>query len=367
MEAEFMETNYSNLRSPATTPVLTGDSMLLNEEYNQAGFAYNTAVIRKLLSASFNDEELTTFCFDHFLPVYQNFADGLKLSIKIQLLLDHCLRYQQFENLLTLIRSINPAQYALFSDKITVIVSQADATMSIKSNNPHESITDFSRVEIVVDVNLARTTPEQNKAIEGAIVGVLSYTLGIDPKCVHIIMSRRGSLILDLLLPQIAARQLLARFNAEQDVLKDIGIVKVSLQKDLLRCDNCGTMLGLPSEDSSGVSCPACHLFHDLSSPQDLPFSTSEASPLEIMSTDDLEARLRALMSNARASGLGAEVIVQALRDELEFAAEMGHAGRRFSVQLIDLGPQEGEILNRPVRDRSSLRQSQHLKKNETG
>jgi hypothetical protein len=68
-------------------------------------------------------------------------------------------------------------------------------------------------------------------------------------------------------------------------------------------------------------------------------------------------------MTSARASGLDTEAIVHALRDELEFAAEMGHAGRRFSVQLIDLGPQEGEILNRPVRDRREILQNRSVNK----
>jgi hypothetical protein len=81
------------------------------------------------------------------------------------------------------------------------------------------------------------------------------------------------------------------------------------------------------------------------------------------MSTDDLETQLRALVMSARAGGLDAEAIVRVLRDELEFAAEMGHAGRRFSVQLIDLGPQEGEILNRPVRDRREILQNRSVSK----
>ena len=32
--------------------------------------AYNTAAIRRLLLAAFNDEEFTFFCYDHFQEVY---------------------------------------------------------------------------------------------------------------------------------------------------------------------------------------------------------------------------------------------------------------------------------------------------------
>jgi hypothetical protein len=125
-------------------------------------------------------------------------------------------------------------------------------------------------------------------------------------------------------------------------------------QQSIERCTNCGTEWDLEARplhlDDASVSEPTCPVCH-------LPVATDETAPTRFVSTDDLENQLRALMSSARASGLGAEVIVHVLRDELEFAAEMGHAGRRFSVQLIDLGPQEGEILNRPVRDRREILQ----------
>jgi hypothetical protein len=79
------------------------------------------------------------------------------------------------------------------------------------------------------------------------------------------------------------------------------------------------------------------------------------------MSVNDLSAQLGALITSARASGLDEALIVQALRDELEFAAEMAHAGRHFYVQLIDLGPREDDILQRPVRDRRAILQTRSV------
>jgi hypothetical protein len=131
-------------------------------------------------------------------------------------------------------------------------------------------------------------------------------------------------------------------------------------QQSTVRCTNCGTEWALEARplhlDDASVSEPTCPVCQ-------LPLSTGETSPLRLVSTDDLETQLRALMTSARASGLDPEAIVRALRDELEFAAEMGYAGRRFSVQLIDLGPQEGEILNRPVRDRRESLQTRSVNK----
>jgi hypothetical protein len=130
-------------------------------------------------------------------------------------------------------------------------------------------------------------------------------------------------------------------------------------QQSTVRCTNCGTEWALEAQPnhlgSFPVSKPACPVCH-------LPLSTGETS-LRLVSTDDLETQLRALMTSARTSGLDTEAIIHVLCDELEFAAEMGHAGRRFSVQLIDLGPQEGEILTRPVRDRREILQHRSVNK----
>ncbi|HWQ12138.1 MAG TPA: hypothetical protein VNL77_05025 [Roseiflexaceae bacterium] len=71
-----------------------------------------------------------------------------------------------------------------------------------------------------------------------------------------------------------------------------------------------------------------------------------------------MEVRLDALVASARASGLESAAIVQVLRDELAFAAEMGRAGHRFSVQLIDLGPSEGSAVRRPAHDRREIPQN---------
>jgi hypothetical protein len=95
--------------------------------------------------------------------------------------------------------------------------------------------------------------------------------------------------------------------------------------------------------------------------------SAPESPPTRLLSINDLEAELDALISCARASGLAVETIVRALSDELEFAAEMGRLGHRFVVQLIDLGPPEGMILHRPVRDRREILQSRSVNESAPG
>jgi hypothetical protein len=114
-----------------------------------------------------------------------------------------------------------------------------------------------------------------------------------------------------------------------------------------VRCGNCGTPLVPESATVQYAAhaqalamCPVCHF----------EYASGEAETLQVRSVGELETRLDELLRSARASGLETNAIVRALRTELAFAAEIGHAGRRFTVQLIDLGPQEGELLRRPRR-----------------
>ena len=59
----------------------------------------STAEIRKFLTKRFSDEELTTFCFDYFRDVYDDFAASQTKGQKIQLLLDFCERRELLPNL----------------------------------------------------------------------------------------------------------------------------------------------------------------------------------------------------------------------------------------------------------------------------
>jgi len=75
---------------------------------------WNTAAIRELLTAAFDDEEIKTLCFDHFRPVYEDFTSGMGKRDKIQRLVEHCVRHERMEELLALVKKGNLAQYARF-------------------------------------------------------------------------------------------------------------------------------------------------------------------------------------------------------------------------------------------------------------
>lgn len=129
-------------------------------------------------------------------------------------------------------------------------------------------------------------------------------------------------------------------------------------QQRVVRCSNCGTIWAPAArsrdqEDpfTSAAVCPVCKLAQP----------AAEIALKRALSADDLASELGALITDARASSLASAVIIQALRDELEFAAELANPGRRFCVQLIDLGPQESSMIERPVRDRRAALQTRSV------
>lgn len=78
-------------------------------------FEYNTALIRKLLTETFSDEEFSIFCYDYFPDVYLRFST-ITFPAKVQLLIDYCKRTNAFAQLLQLVSDFNPTKYAEFSE-----------------------------------------------------------------------------------------------------------------------------------------------------------------------------------------------------------------------------------------------------------
>ena len=108
-----------------------------------------------------------------------------------------------------------------------------------------------------------------------------------------------------------------------------------------IRCPNCGTewapqepLTTSGSDSDWGYTCPVCQ-YHVSATPE---------APQEALTGAELQARLAELLTLARTSGLSSEEIVNIMRDELEFEAELSTPGRRMLVQIIDLGTIEPEI-----------------------
>jgi hypothetical protein len=125
-------------------------------------------------------------------------------------------------------------------------------------------------------------------------------------------------------------------------------------ERTSLHCVNCGNTWEPAERQRAGeqalaeIVCPVCQY----------PISTAEEGRASAITVNDLESQLSTLIGAAFADGLEPQDIVKVLQDELEFAAEMAHAGRRLFIQIVDLGPQEAEIHASPVRDRSTILRS---------
>ena len=79
---------------------------------------WNTAAVRELLMAAFGDEELTTFCYDNFRPVYEEFTTGMSRTQKAQRLVETCERRGEMEKLLAKIERANPYQYERYRGRL---------------------------------------------------------------------------------------------------------------------------------------------------------------------------------------------------------------------------------------------------------
>ena len=80
--------------------------------------AWNTATVRDLLMAAFSDEELTTFCYDSFRPVYEEFTTGMSRTQKVQRLVETCERRGEMEKLLARVARANPYQYERYRERL---------------------------------------------------------------------------------------------------------------------------------------------------------------------------------------------------------------------------------------------------------
>lgn len=69
------------------------------------------ADIRRFLIDTFNGDELTTLCFDHFPEVFQEFAAGMTLGNKALQLVDYCRRRECVPELLDILCHERPESF----------------------------------------------------------------------------------------------------------------------------------------------------------------------------------------------------------------------------------------------------------------
>ncbi len=81
---------------------------------------YDLATIRELLEAAFSEEDLSNFCFDHFLPVYEQFTGGQTRSARVRMLITYAEKNSNLDDLLARIKQENSHKYAEFESRLKV-------------------------------------------------------------------------------------------------------------------------------------------------------------------------------------------------------------------------------------------------------
>lgn len=163
---------------------------------------YNLAAIRELVSAAFNDEELATFCADHFRAVYEDRAGGQTRSQRVLQLVDYAERYGHLDRLLQEIEKANPYQSGLFSDKV-----RAEPTPQFSALTPNQAAALFTRT-----FDLLREVPAARAALIGAQAN-LAQT------CQHIRLLAEYKGVHDLLQQLELSYRVVYDLLYEQDVL----------------------------------------------------------------------------------------------------------------------------------------------------
>ena len=78
------------------------------------------ADIRRFLIDTFDDEELSDFCFDHFQEVYSDFTSGMTLGRKARQLVDYCRRRERVPELLAHLAQARPEPFRRAFNRATV-------------------------------------------------------------------------------------------------------------------------------------------------------------------------------------------------------------------------------------------------------
>jgi hypothetical protein len=80
----------------------------------------DTGIIRQLLDSAFDDEELLTFAYDYFRPVYAEMEPGLSKRMRIQRLIESAERDNRLDYLLDQVARARPNEYRQFSTRFEI-------------------------------------------------------------------------------------------------------------------------------------------------------------------------------------------------------------------------------------------------------
>ncbi|MCP4345374.1 MAG: ATP-binding protein [Desulfobacterales bacterium] len=155
---------------------------------------YNYAVIRKLVEAAFNDEDLQIFCYDHFSSVAEQFTTGQTKRARDQMLIDYVGRHGLTDRLLDEIRAANPYQYEEFRYSLRKDIHETPSGDSYPNYNHTKSetiINCFSKVSNSL-LNWP-TTLGNNRWLERPELKILTDRIESDEKSTTLLLGMPGT------------------------------------------------------------------------------------------------------------------------------------------------------------------------------
>ncbi len=185
--------------------------------------AYNIASISKLLHTALPGDALTTFCYINFPSVSEKFASETPRLWKIQLLLDYCKNFNQFDKLLNQLAARSPRQYEKFSTLIAA--------------SPAEPKPDKLGTRSQVGVSFVGDWAEFSVELQLAAVGAVASSLDIPREQIEVlqVQADRAGIELQLEMPTAAAEALISLFDANDPLTKDLGLVQAKQLNSRLR------------------------------------------------------------------------------------------------------------------------------------
>ena len=188
-----------------------------------AATSYNVALIFKLLHMALPGDALTTFCYINFPLVYEKFAPETPRLWKIQLLLDYCKNFNQFDKLLSQLAARNPRHYEKFSASIAA--------------SPAEPKPDRVDTRSQVGVRFVGDWAEFSVELQLAAVGAVASSLGIPREQVEVlkVQSDRNGIELQLEMPTAAADKFISLFDSNDLLMRDLGVDQAKQLNSRLR------------------------------------------------------------------------------------------------------------------------------------
>ncbi|MCP4349552.1 MAG: hypothetical protein GY795_29070 [Desulfobacterales bacterium] len=118
---------------------------------------YDYAVIRELVGAAFDSEDLIIFCSDRFSDVAELFTTGQTKRARVHLLIEHVKRHDLTEELLGSIRERMPYQYKKFEPDLKVFQLNSDRKPERKKEERRSESSGAALLTLLCFVAIAAT------------------------------------------------------------------------------------------------------------------------------------------------------------------------------------------------------------------